>query len=75
MSFLSIEIIYADVSDFQTQNPVKSNEIKIKGNNILSRHSLKVNDDRWENITIKRSKNRTEEIKWTNTNIYIYIYI
>ena len=33
---------YADDSDFPTQSQVKSNEMKTKTNNILSRHSLKM---------------------------------
>ena len=67
VSFLPTEMIYADDSDFPTQSQVKNNELKTKTNNILSRHPLKVKDDRWENTTIKRSKNRTEEMEWRNT--------
>ena len=41
---------------FPTQSQIKSNEIKSK-TNILSRHSLKVNEDKWENTTIKQKQN------------------
>ena len=61
-------MIYADDGDFPTQSQVKSNEIKTKTNNILSIYSFKVNYDKWENTTIKPSKNRTEEMEWRNTN-------
>ena len=43
------------------------NEIKTKTNNIHIRHSLKVNAEKWENTTIKRSKNRPKEMEWRNT--------
>ena len=46
VSFLPTEMICGDDSDFPTQSQVKSNEIKTKANNILSRHSLKVNDNK-----------------------------
>ena len=47
VSFLPTEMIYANDSDFPSQSQVKSNEIKTKTNNILSRHSLKVSDEKW----------------------------
>ena len=46
VSFLPTEMICRDDSDFPTQSQVKSNETKTKTNNILSRHSLKVNDNK-----------------------------
>ena len=42
VSFLPTEMTYADDSDFPTQSQVKSNEMKTKTNNILSRYSLKM---------------------------------
>ena len=60
-------MIYTHDSDFSTQSQVKSNEIKTKANNILSRHSLKLNDKKQKNTTIKRGKKRTEEMEWRNT--------
>ena len=58
---------YADDSDFPTQSQVKSNEMKTKTNNILSRHSLKMRKyNKWENATIKLGKNRPEEMEWWN---------
>ena len=56
VNFLPTEKIYTDDSDFPTQSQIKSNKIKSK-TNILSRHSLKVNDDKWENTTIKQKQN------------------
>ena len=63
VSFLSTEKIVT----FQLQVKKKSNAIKTETNNILNRHSLKVNNNKWENTTITQSKNKPEEVEWTNT--------
>ena len=59
-------MVYANDSDFPIQSQVKSNEINTKTNNVLSRYSLKVSEQKWENPKIKRSKSRTEEVEWRN---------
>lgn len=63
VSFLSTEKIVT----FQLQVKKKSNAIKTETNNILNRHSLKVNNNKWGNTTITQSKNRPEKVEWTNT--------
>ena len=50
-----------------TEDCERNREIQRIANPILNQHSLKVNDDKWENTEIKRCQNRAEENTWRNT--------
>ena len=60
------ELIYADDSDFPTIDEHQVNKIKDIANPTLNKHSLKVNDDKWEITKIRRG-NEDEEKAWRNT--------
>ena len=48
-------------SDFPTEDSERNREIQRIANPILNQHSLKFNDNKWENTEIKRCQNRDEE--------------
>ena len=60
------ELIYADDSDFPCIDDQKVKKIKDIANPTLSKHSLKVNEDKWEITKICRG-NDDEEKAWRNT--------
>ena len=61
------EMIYADGSDFITQNTHKNDEVQRLADPILSKHSLKVNNNKWEKTVIKRSTKKEDENEWKTT--------
>lgn len=66
-SNLPQEMIYADDSDFPTQDTKRDEKVQTIANPVLSRHSLNVNDDKWEKTKIKRGKTKEDESDWRNT--------
>ena len=60
-SLLPTEMIYADDSDFVTQDNHKNNEVQRIADPILGKHSLKVNSEKWEKTIIKRGTKKSEE--------------
>ena len=55
------ELIYADDSNFPAEDKHINNVIQRIANEILGKHSLKVNDDKWEKTQIIRSTDQNEE--------------
>ena len=68
-SLLPTEVIYADDSDFVTQDNHKNNGVQRIADPILGKHSLKVNNEKWEKTIIKRGtkKSEEEENEWRRT--------
>ena len=60
------ELIYADDSDFPCTDDHKVNKIKDIANPTLSKHSLTVNEDKWEITKVCRG-NEIDEKAWRNT--------
>ena len=60
------ELVYADDSDFPCIDDKKVKKIKDIANPTLSKHSLKVNEDKWEITKICRGT-EDEEKAWRNT--------
>ena len=56
-SSLPPEMVYADDSDFVTEDNVKDKQIEQISETVLSRHSLKVNNDKCETTTITGDAN------------------
>ena len=66
-SKLPHEMVYADDSDFPNEDTHRDNEVQRVAGSILSDHSLKVNDDKWEKTKIERSSKKEDEEAWRNT--------
>ena len=60
-------MIYADDSDFPNKDKSKNDKIQQEANRILGKHSLKVNEDKWEITKIIRDKDREKELEWRKT--------
>ena len=60
------EMIYADDTDFVNKDKEKDMLVRNKADEILQRHSLKVNNDNWEMTMVERFNNVNEE-KWRET--------
>ena len=55
------ELIYADDSDFVTEDMNRDEKLNQIVTDVLKRHSLKVNDDKTEHTVIKRGQKHDEE--------------
>ena len=67
LSHLPQEMVYADDSDFPTEDNNRDINVQKIANPVLSNHSLKVNDDKWEKTQIRRGKTKAEESEWRST--------
>ena len=61
------ELVYADDSDFVTEDSHRNNEIQRLADPILRTHSLEVNNDKWEKTHITRRQNKEMESEWRST--------
>ena len=60
-SSIPVEMIYADDTDFISEDKFIDQVINKEAKSILQQHQLKVNDDKTEHTRIKRGKSKEEE--------------
>ena len=63
---MPVELIYVDDTDFVTKDKHRDEVVWKKADNILSVHSIKVNNDKWEQTTIQRGDRQVEK-EWRET--------